>query len=315
MQMRLVNDGENRSHIALACASLVFVVVAGACALYTQPGASLRVQKPANLEIVRWLAPRNIVVSENRIAATESAAASIFEPVPMERSTADLEQRTHPAKTEQPKDEAVIQAGPKLSIAELAKTIPVPIPRPHELADDTAGTSISGAEDRGIFERLFGSPSPPNVASAYASPEPSAAQDSRNALKSITGAYDKSTAVYDVSGRTLYLPNGTKLEAHSGLGDLLDDPDHVNVRMRGATPPAVYELKLREKLFHGVQALRLSPIGNSKTLGRAGLLAHPFMLGPNGDSNGCVSIKDYDAFLQAYISGEIKRLAVVARLN
>ena len=149
MQMRLVNDGENRSHIALACASLVFVVVAGACALYTQPGASLRVQKPANLEIVRWLAPRNIVVSENRIAATESAAASIFEPVPMERSTADLEQRTHPAKTEQPKDEAVIQAGPKLSIAELAKTIPVPILRPHELADDTAGTSISGAEDRG----------------------------------------------------------------------------------------------------------------------------------------------------------------------
>ena len=85
--------------------------------------------------------------------------------------------------------------------------------------------------------------------------------------------------------------------------------------MRGATPPAVYELKLREKLFHGVQALRLSPIGNSQTLGRAGLLAHPFMLGPNGDSNGCVSIKDYDAFLQAYISGEIKRLAVVARLN
>jgi Tlde1 domain len=59
------------------------------------------------------------------------------------------------------------------------------------------------------------------------------------------------------------------MEAHSGLGDLLDDPEHVNVRMRGATPPAVYELKLREKLFHGVQALRLSPIGNSQTSGRA----------------------------------------------
>jgi hypothetical protein len=39
------------------------------------------------------------------------------------------------------------------------------------------------------------------------------------------------------------------------------------------------------------------------------------MLGPNGDSNGCVSFKDYDAFLQAYVRGEVKRLTVVARLN
>jgi Tlde1 domain len=38
------------------------------------------------------------------------------------------------------------------------------------------------------------------------------------------------------------------------------------------------------------------------------------MLGPNGDSNGCVSFKDYDAFLRAYQSGQIKRLAVVSRL-
>jgi hypothetical protein len=38
------------------------------------------------------------------------------------------------------------------------------------------------------------------------------------------------------------------------------------------------------------------------------------MLGPNGDSNGCVSIKDYDTFLQAYLDHKIKRLAVVATL-
>ena len=47
--------------------------------------------------------------------------------------------------------------------------------------------------------------------------------------------------------------------------------------------------------------------------GRTGLLAHPFMLGPNGDFNGCVSFKDYDAFLRAYQNGEVKRLAVVAQ--
>jgi hypothetical protein len=39
------------------------------------------------------------------------------------------------------------------------------------------------------------------------------------------------------------------------------------------------------------------------------------MLGPNGDSNGCVSIKDYDKFLQAYRNGEVKRLVVVPSLK
>jgi hypothetical protein len=39
------------------------------------------------------------------------------------------------------------------------------------------------------------------------------------------------------------------------------------------------------------------------------------MLGPTGDSNGCVSFKDYDAFLQAFQNGKVKRLAVVASLS
>ena len=49
--------------------------------------------------------------------------------------------------------------------------------------------------------------------------------------------------------------------------------------------------------------------------GRTGLLAHTYMLGPNGDSNGCVSFKDYYAFLNAYRNGGIKRLAVVAKVE
>ena len=126
--------------------------------------------------------------------------------------------------------------------------------------------------------------------------------------------YDKYTAVYDISARMVYLPNGARIEAHSGLGDRLDDPRYVSERNRGATPPHVYELEPREASFHGVQALRLKPVGEGSVFGRAGLLAHPFMLGPNGDSNGCVSIKDYDAFLRAYQNGQLKRLAVVARL-
>jgi hypothetical protein len=39
------------------------------------------------------------------------------------------------------------------------------------------------------------------------------------------------------------------------------------------------------------------------------------MLGPRGDSNGCVSFKDYKRFLAAFKRGEIKRLVVVARLD
>jgi hypothetical protein len=127
--------------------------------------------------------------------------------------------------------------------------------------------------------------------------------------------YDGQTAVYDISARAVYLPNGAKLEAHSGLGGLMDNPAYVDQRMVGATPPNVYDLKPREKLFHGVAALRMTPVGENEMHGRTGLLVHSYLLGPNGDSNGCVSIKDYDRFLAAYTSGEVKRLVVVPSLR
>ncbi|RZK88721.1 MAG: DUF2778 domain-containing protein, partial [Methylobacterium sp.] len=103
-----------------------------------------------------------------------------------------------------------------------------------------------------------------------------------------------------------------KLEAHSGLGEMMDDPRNVHVRMRGATPPGTYDLTEREDLFHGVRAIRLTPVGGTAAVyGRVGLLAHTYMLGPTGASNGCVSFKDYQAFLQAYLRGEVQRLVVV----
>jgi hypothetical protein len=127
--------------------------------------------------------------------------------------------------------------------------------------------------------------------------------------------YDNQTAVYDISAHAVYLPNGTSIEAHSGMGHLRDDPDHVDQRMVGATPPATYELKPRERLFHGVRALRMLPLDGSSTLGRAGLLAHSYMLGPDGDSNGCVSIRDYERFRKAFDDGEITHLVVVPSLG
>jgi hypothetical protein len=126
---------------------------------------------------------------------------------------------------------------------------------------------------------------------------------------------DSRTAVYDIAAHTVYLPNGTRLEAHSGLGNKLDDPRYVNVRDRGPTPPNVYDLTLREQLFHDVRAIRLNPVNGDGMYGRDGILAHTYMLGPNGESNGCVSFKDYPAFLRAYLRGEVERLVVVPHLG
>ena len=69
-----------------------------------------------------------------------------------------------------------------------------------------------------------------------------------------------------------------------------------------------------KSLFHGVRAIRLVPKDDSKMYGRDGILAHTYMLGPNGQSNGCVSFSDYAAFLAAYERGDITRLVVVEHL-
>jgi Protein of unknown function (DUF2778) len=122
------------------------------------------------------------------------------------------------------------------------------------------------------------------------------------------------TAVYDIETRAVYLPTGEILEAHSGLAEHMDDIRYVQTKSRGPTPPNVYQLSLREKPFHGVQAIRLTPLASSQMFGRDGILAHPYMLGPNGQSNGCVSIQEYPKFLEAYLKGQVDRLIVVPSL-
>ena len=122
---------------------------------------------------------------------------------------------------------------------------------------------------------------------------------------------DGHTAIYDIEARTVYMPDGERLEAHSGLGALMDDPHYASRKDRGPTPPNVYDLVLREGSFHGVQAIRLKPENDDKMFGRAGILAHPYMLGASGQSFGCVSFKDYPQFLKAFENGEVNRLVVV----
>lgn len=222
---------------------------------------------------------------------------------------------------------------PPPTAPQVRENVPVPIPRPAELGplagpgrypasgrrfaqqERTPILPAAPKDNRSFFEKLFGMPQSSQHVLAYAAPEDGIFGNASGIASNPSHRYDRWTAVYDVAAHTVYMPNGARLEAHSGLGGRLDDPRYVSEPMRGATPPNVYELQPREQPFHGVQALRLIPIGSGGVYGRTGLLAHTYMLGPNGDSNGCVSFKNYHAFLQAYQNGEIKRLAVVARLN
>jgi hypothetical protein len=214
---------------------------------------------------------------------------------------------------------------PKIQQASLA--IPLPMPRPAALrampnegpsrteaaaANRAAALAAIAQPKLTIFEKLFGRQEKgPTL--AFASPDGGITSDGSSLTP---GRYDRQTAVYDITARTVYMPNGSKLEAHSGLGSKMDDPRFVHVRMHGATPPHTYDLSMRESLFHGVEAIRLNPVGGeSNVFGRTGLLAHTYMLGPNGDSNGCVSFKDYEKFLRAYKNNEVKRLVVVAKLD
>jgi hypothetical protein len=229
-----------------------------------------------------------------------------------------------------PGDPSKPQAVPQPAVRQMA-SIPLPTRHPNEprlaqnknpsagaLAQRAKATVLANANSAApsIFEKLFGKSQPTAPRLAYASADAGIQTDGRDSADNPSPPYDRLTAVYDISAHTVYMPDGTKLEAHSGLGSMLDDPRRVRERMRGPTPPHLYDLALRESLFHGVPALRLKPVGGEEAIyGRSGLLAHTYMLGPNGDSNGCVSFRDYNAFLQAYKYQHVKRLVVVAHLD
>ena len=216
----------------------------------------------------------------------------------------------------------VLEEAPSTVIDELkpaiGSKIPLPRSRPQVEAKleaqnvSTTASAYARPDDRSLLQKLSDLLPSGGVKLASLGPDTGVF---RNGPDLAALGYDKLTAVYDISAHAVYMPNGTRLEAHSGMGNLMDDPEHVKERMVGATPPTIYDLKPREKLFHGVPALRMIPQDSNATLGRTGLLAHSYMLGPRGDSNGCVSFKDYDAFLKSYRDGEVTHLVVVPSLN
>jgi hypothetical protein len=288
---------------------------------------------------VAWIfAHSNTVAPYPPVIARPETGAAVPVSVPFAQrfpETDDLASGTpgSDAQLKQAKDQLAkdlfAQMGPSVDESRSSENVPVvktPLPRSRPLASKLMADYGSVGNDaqqspaktpfdvRTALQNVFAMLQPPGVKLASATPDGGVFNDGQDNPPALAG-YGKQTAVYDIAARTVYMPNGTKLEAHSGLGELLDDPRSISVHDRGATPPNIYELSLREKPFFGVRAIRLKPVGDGDLFGRSGLLAHSYLMGPTGDSNGCVSFKNYDAFLNAYTSGEVKRLVVVKSLS
>ena len=260
---------------------------------------------------------RIIIPSKEAVAAAEMPAMLVLaeagprvmpipvEPAPVNRAAAPAAGK--PAEV----DVAEADGGPRpfdLVLAPDEDSIPLPMARP----DGLVGKPAPASKD---------SPRAAEPVLAYAKPNSPIEDDQDDAVP----RYDKpvfsprlraGVAIYDIENATVYLPNGERLEAHSGLGKMRDNPRYIDQKMRGPTPPHTYNLTMREALFHGVAAIRLTPVqGSDAIFNRVGLLAHTYMLGKNGDSNGCISFKDYKRFLAAYKRGDIRQLVVVPRMN
>ncbi len=274
---------------------------------------------PQDLAVVETPLPpsRPIASNDSPIPFPTANPFRVRSPAPAPAKVAAIDPRPEPTpiKPETKPEPPAPMAAPVATPAPVAER-PVHLTRAQRRAAERQQRLAAAApktDDRNFFQKLFDAPAQPNgSALAYARPD-----DGVTSVPATSGAAHppaaagNGVAIYDISAHAVYLPSGEALEAHSGLGDLLDNPSYVHVRNRGATPPHLYNLTLREQSFHGVQALRLTPADGASVYGRAGLLAHSFMLGPRGDSNGCVSFRNYPQFLQAYMRGDVKQLVVV----
>jgi hypothetical protein len=309
--------------IAAIGATIGCVTVAAACI-----GAGLHTDN-SNLDFKRPFALGAASLTKLETAALETGYRGVAGPVEVSSAARTLieEDPVHTVKVlifRAPASQSVSAQSdvPQLTVAQRFAALSgsdqtnlMPTPRPSA-APPTPATRETARVHVALAQPETTGSIPSQAASVSGNPlRRVIAPQSVNNLSPLLASVDNRTAIYDIEAHVVYLPNGERMEAHSGLGEWIDDPHHVNAKMHGATPPNVYELAVRDGLFHGVEALRLNPVGNTSMYGRDGILAHPYMLGPNGQSFGCVSFKDYQAFLRAFKKGEVSRLVVVPHLD
>jgi len=169
---------------------------------------------------------------------------------------------------------------------------PVARTKPEEAKDDDKEDVAVAKPERSLFGNLF------------------------KGSGSSTGWLGKGTkvAIYDVSNATVHMPDGTKLRAHSGIGKMRDNPDYEHIKMNGPTPAGIYRLKMRERRFHGVEAIRMTSIDGRDPKNRTGLLTHTNLLRGQKGSHGCVAFQNYEPFLNAFKRGRVTMLVVVPEL-
>ncbi|TRC79449.1 DUF2778 domain-containing protein [Mesorhizobium sp. WSM4310] len=293
---------------------------------------------PAPMGLAQSQAPDNTQLALALVQSLPVEDEAFASPLPMTESSADVAVAPAETQPQQPGDAASLPDA-------LTDDVPLPTRRPQYDAP---------RQPRAVVEQDEPAPQPkiaqPKIAQQKPAPEAKPVQQAQPARPARAGrdggdvlAYAKpdtpsgglgqafrnlfngpsggsgaghGVAVYDISAKTVYMPDGQRLEAHSGLGAMVDQPRYVHVKDRGPTPPNTYNLSLRESRFHGVEALRLTPVGGGNKYNRNGLLAHTYMLrGGRAESNGCVVFRDYSRFLAAFKKGKVTRLVVVPRLN
>ncbi|TPM27047.1 DUF2778 domain-containing protein [Mesorhizobium sp. B2-3-4] len=286
---------------------------------------------PAPMGFAQAQAPDNAQLALALVQSMPVEDEAFASPLPMTESPADVAVAPVETQPEQPGDAASLPDA-------LTDDVPLPTRRPQY---DTPQPKVveqdkPAQQPKALAQKPAPQAKPVQVARqparqgrsgengdvlAYAKPDtPSgglgqAFRNLFNGPSAGTGA-GHGVAVYDISAKTVYMPDGQRLEAHSGLGAMVDQPRYVHVKDRGPTPPNTYNLSLRESRFHGVEALRLTPVSGGNKYNRNGLLAHTYMLrGGRAESNGCVVFRDYARFLAAFKKGKVTRLVVVDRLR
>lgn len=267
-----------------------------------QDASDLAFADPTELGVFASRAPRAPLLDSGFVALALQIPAPKAPPAPGALSQA----ANRAAETPQPQANPF---RPQSTEADASRKVKLASRSPRSAATSTMANANG---EKGFLERLFGAnETRSEPALAYAPVDTGDLRGWPGMEPQRRGGAGEKTAIYDISSMTVTLPNGQRLEAHSGLGDLRDDPRSMHMKNRGVTPPNVYNLRLRESLFHGVRAIRLIPENESRMFGRDGILAHNYMLGPRGDSNGCISFRDYDAFLNAFLKGEVTRIVVI----
>lgn len=197
-------------------------------------------------------------------------------------------------------------------VDELPSAVPLPSLRPRQRAAEEQTEKPEKTEKAGKLVV-----SPKSVKLAYAVPE-DPTKESGGVGKAFRNLFSgrpragNGVAVYDISAARVYMPDGSVLEAHSGIGKMADNPNYTHVKMNGPTPAHTYNLRMRETRFHGVEAVRMLPVDGKNKFGRDGFLTHSYLLrGGRAESHGCVAFKDYNKFLAAFKQGKVKQIVVV----